>query len=871
MNWDSIEEVFDRGRGKSPEARESLVGNLDPEEAAQVRSLWASGDQASSFLDTSAVTRMGTGPLGPGAESARQPGARVAARFTLVERLGAGGMGEVFGARDETLGRAVALKFVRPELAASGQARTRLEREARALCSLTHPNVCTVHDLVWDGPDPALVMERLGGETLAARLERGRLGIDELVSVACAVLSGLACIHSAGVVHRDLKPANVMLTPTGPKIFDFGIASVGLSDNAAPSTITREGRLVGSLSYMSPEQLKSQPIDARSDIFAFGCLLYEMAAGRRAFARATELATLAAILESEPQSLQQLVPDVSVGVTAVISRCLQKDPTKRFQDATQVEHALRAATAPRRDTAVEPTPKATFAWARVAVAVAIVALAGLVAYYTSRGSSSTPRLSRESVAVLPFSGPRDDTDIDYIADGLAESITNSLSRLTAVRVAPRSKAFAYKGKSVSVEDAGRALGVQTIVMGSVARAGEKIRVQAELVDVAAGTQLWGQQFEGDESDLLRMQTELTQMVSQRLTSAAGAAATARLQAGSTVDPRAYQAYLRGRHAQFTLGDVVKANAYFRDALAIDPNYALAYAGLAISYVDGLPTATMSRAKAAALRAIELDPSVAEGHLALATILGWYEFEWAAAEQSFKRAIELQPNDALTHLYYGWLLVHTGRGNEGIAQAQMAFGLDPLNAYVEMAYAQMHYACGQPRVAIERLRSLLSSSDFTSARWGLGYAHLMVGEWREAIRVFDSHRGTFPEQDPELNIYEAFAYKQLGDVARSRQFLDAGRVAAERLSPKPPSIAYRRAAMAAIADQPEEALEWLRRAVVERDPMMPFNLASIDPVLAPLRSDPRYLAITTSVTKAGLTPCAPPREATSAAAPARSSR
>jgi serine/threonine-protein kinase len=664
-------------------------------------------------------------------------------------------------------------------------------------------------------------------------------------------------------VHRDLKPANVMLTPTLPKIFDFGIASVGASDQAVTTTITHDGRLVGSISYMSPEQVKGHSVDSRSDIFAFGCLLYEMSTGRRAFARDTELATLAAVLESEPQPVQELAPDMPAGVAAVVSQCLQKDRQKRFQDATRVDVALRAAAVSRSDAAAQRTPKATRARARVAIALAaVLALAGIVAYYVSREPIPPSRLARDSVAVLPFSGPQNDTDIGYIADGLAESVTNSLSRLSGIRVAPRSKAFAYKGNSVSVEEAGRALGVQTIVMGSVARAGTRIRVQAELVDVQAGTQLWGQQFEGSENDLLRMQTELTRMVSQRLTSGTGAAATARMQAGSTVDPKAYQAYLRGRHAQFSLGDYQKANAYFREALAIDPSYALAYAGLAISYVDGLPSITMERAKAAALRALDIDSSVAEGHLALGLILGWYEFDWAAAEQSLKRALDLQPDDALTHIYYGWLLLHTGRGNEGIAQGQAAFGLDPLNPYIEMAYAQMHYACGQPQVAIERLRSLLSSSDFKAANWALAYAHMMKAEWREAIRVLDVFRSAIPAADLAVAIYGAHAYKQLGDVVRSRQLLSEGRQAAERVAPQSPSIAYVRAALAAVSGQREDALEWLRRAIVERDSAMPFNLASVDPVFTELRSDPRYLAITTQVTKAGLTPCQAPPDAAS---------
>ena len=589
---------------------------------------------------------------------------------------------------------------------------------------------------------------------------------------------------------------------------------------------------------MSPEQINGQPVDARSDIFAFGCLLYEMASGRRAFARQTELATLAAVLESDPQPIQGLATEMPAGVSAVIDRCLKKDPEQRFQNAADVDDALRAALASRSNAVVEPASKKIRAWARVAAALAGVVFAVAVAYFA--WSDAPFRPSRESVAVLPFSGPQDDADIDYVADGLAESVTNSLSRLPGIRVAPRSKAFAYRGPSVSIEDAGRALGVQTIVMGSVARAGTRIRVQAELVDVATGTQLWGQQFEGDESDLLRMQTELTQMVSQRLTSTTDAAATARLQAGSTVDPKAYQAYLRGRHAQFTLGDYSKANAHFREALAIDPNYALAYAGLAISYVDGLPTATMVRAKAAALRALEIDPTVAEGHLALGLILGWYEFEWAAAEQSLKRALDLQPNDALTHFYYGWLLLHNGRGNDGIAQGQLASGLDPLSPYIEMGYAQMHYACGQPRVAIERLRSLLSSSDFKAANWGLAYAHLMVADWREAIRVLEILRGTFPELDASIDSYEAFAYKKLGDAARSRQLLNNARRAADRLSSQLPSVAYLRATFAAVADQREDALENLRRAVVEHDSSLPFNLASVDPLFEELRADPRYL-------------------------------
>jgi serine/threonine protein kinase/tetratricopeptide (TPR) repeat protein len=856
MNWDAVQRLFDSGREQSPQEREALLKGAAPEQADAVRSLWANHDDAGSFLNGSLITGMVAGSIGRDAAEARQPGTRIAGRFTLAERLGAGGMGEVFSARDETLGRVVALKFVRPDLAASEHARTRLEREARALCALAHPNVCTVHDLVWDASNPALVMERMDGETLAARLTRGRLAADELIPIATAVLNALAYIHRAGVVHRDLKPANVMLTPTGPKIFDFGIASV-ISGDAPTTTVTSAGRLVGSVSYMSPEQVSGQTVDARSDIFAFGCLLYEMVSGRRAFARDTELATLAAVLETTPQPIQELAPDVSARVAAVIATCLEKDPARRFQAATQILDALGDSAAPESRTRVGRASPHGQTWRRAAAMVAgVVVLASVGVFYVARDRGALRGTPRDSVAVLPFSGPGNDADVDYIADGLAESVTNSLSKLSGVRVAPRSKAFAYKGDRISVEEAGRALGVQTIVMGRVARAGTKFRVQAELIDIERGTQLWGQQFEGGETDLLRIQGELTQMVSQRLTATKGEATAARLQAGSTVDPKAYQAYLRGRYAQFTLGDYAKALAHFREALAIDPNYALAYAGVAISYVDGPPVPTMTRAKAAALRALDIDPTLAEGHLALGMILGWYEFDWVAAEQSLKRALDLQPNDALTRLYYGWLLLHTGRGNEGIGQGQVAFGLDPLNPYVEMAYAQMHYACGQPKVAVERLRSLLSASDFNSANWGLGYAHLMLGEWRDAISTLELLRTLDPELEPSIDSYEAFAYKQLGDEGRTRQLLSEAERSLERLSPQLPSTAYLRATFAAVAGEREKALEWLRRAVAERDSTLPFNLASIDPLFVGLRPDPRYLAITTPVTRAGLSPCQP---------------
>jgi serine/threonine-protein kinase len=833
VDWGQVESLFAQGQPLSPAERDGLLRSVEPEMAAVIRQLWADADQSGSFLSSSLTLP---------AAAARCPGQLVASRFALIELLGAGGMGEVYSARDGTLGRRVALKFIRPGLAVSGQARTRLEREARALCSLAHPHVCALYDLVWDNTEPVLVMEHLEGETLATRLARGRMPLSELIPVALDILDGLSYAHRAGVVHRDLKPGNVMLAPTGAKLFDFGIARTPDANRASEGgTTTRQRQIIGSVSYMSPEQATGRDVDGRSDIFSFGCLLYEMLTGIRAFARDSDLATVASVLESEPAPVRSIVPNAPTALVAILEKCLRKDPGHRYQQADDLRQALGAATAREgteaawRLTNVFRRLQATgWRW-RLSATAAAVAVVAVVAFGLRNQSAPQSTPGGYTVAVLPFESQADASDLEYIADGLSESVTNALSRLQALHVVARSRAFAYKGRSASVQEIGRALGVRTVVTGRVSRAGDRLRVQADLIDVAAGTQLWGQQYEGELGDLLRFQTDVAQEVSRRL----GASPPTAMMVRSTDAPKAYELYLRGRHAllQSTVPESQRAIALFQEALAIDPLYALAYAGLADSYstLSGMylpPTDAMVKAKAAALKALEIDPNLVPAHISLGIVRGFFDYDWRQAEMSLARAVELQPDDAMSRLWHGWMLEFMGLHDAALAEGFRAVDLDPLSSFIETGLGQMYYYGGRPEMAITRLGNVVRSApDFFHGHFALGLAYLHVDRFADAIGALERARRLDPQQAQPL-AYLIYAHARSGNVRTARE-----RAAElEEMQRSRYVSAYLLAISALSTGSRGQAVTLLQRAYEERDDLIATLLT--DAPFAELRSDPR---------------------------------
>ncbi|HEV8610610.1 MAG TPA: protein kinase, partial [Thermoanaerobaculia bacterium] len=616
------------------------------------------------------------------------PGARLGP-YEIVSPLGAGGMGEVYRARDTRLERAVAIKVLPARLAADADALARFEREARAVAALSHPNILAIHDFGSDGGVVYAVAELLEGATLRERLATGALPSRKAVEYAVQAAQGLAAAHERGIVHRDLKPENVFVTNDGRvKLLDFGLARLRGAESAmgreteAPTAAiaTEPGVVMGTVGYMSPEQVRGQAADHRSDIFALGAVLYEMLSGKRAFRGASAADTMSAVLNAEPE----LAPAFSTAEPAlaqIVRRCLEKSPGERFQSAQDLAFALANLSSSTRSRAA---PRLSIRPRRIAVG-SVAALAILLAAFAlfSRVRSRQPI---DSLAVLPFANASTDPESEYLSDGITETLINKLSRLPDVKVISRASAFRFKGKDQDPGAVARELGVRAVVTGRVTQLGDRLSIATELVDTRDNRQIWGERYDRKLSDVLTVQEEIAKEISETLKVRLTGEQQARLTRSATANPEAYQAYLKGFHhaRKVTIPDVQKGIAYFRQALALDPNYAPAHAGLAYCYILWLPDWYMPAREAfpvgkeAASKAVALDPTLSEGHTYLGMARFLYDYDWAGAEQELRRATELNPADATAHHFYALFLGARARFGEAAREIARALELDPLS-------------------------------------------------------------------------------------------------------------------------------------------------------------------------------------------------
>ncbi len=590
------------------------------------------------------------------------PGTRLGP-YEILSPLGAGGMGEVYKAKDTRLGRFVAIKVLLGRHAEDSVMRERFEREAQAISALSHPSICTLHDIGEHEGTHYLVMECVEGETLAARLARGPLPLGQALELGRQIAVALAAAHDHGIVHRDLKPSNVMLTRSGPKLLDFGLAKLhaashGILDPAGQETasgpLTERGEILGTLQYMAPEQLEGGEADARSDIFAFGCLLYEMISGRRPFSGLSQASVIAAILKEDPAELSEPGRDVPPAIEQIVRHCLEKDPAQRFQSMHDLAFNLAAWSRPsspsRTRDAVEPSVK------------------------------------RVMLVVLPFENLSQDPEQEYFSAGLTEETIADLGRVASDRlgVIARTSAMSYKGTRKSITEIGRELGVEFAVEGSVRRHADRVRISVQLIRASDQTHVWAQQYDRQLSDVLAVQDDIGRAIAEQVQVKLAPAGAPHPASARLVNQAAYDAYLQGRFHlwRVTRPDLERALEHFRQATEIDPTMAVAYAGLAQTYVvlpiagGAEPRQAFPQAEHAAKRALELDPDCAEAQTAMTGLRHWYNWDWAGAEGHARRAIAYNPSDARAHQVLGRLLTNIRRHDEAIAEIDIARRLDP---------------------------------------------------------------------------------------------------------------------------------------------------------------------------------------------------
>jgi serine/threonine protein kinase/Tfp pilus assembly protein PilF len=771
--------------------------------------------------------------------------------YEILSPLGAGGMGEVYKAHDTRLDRTVAIKVLPARFASDATALARFEREARAVAALSHPNILAIHDFGSDGGVVYAVAELLEGATLREKLAAGALSLRKAVEYAVQAAQGLAAAHERGIVHRDLKPENVFVTSDGRvKLLDFGLArlrgpeSVPGRETEAPTAAiaTEPGVVMGTVGYMSPEQVRGQAADHRSDIFALGAVLYEMLSGKRAFRGASAADTMSAVLNAEPE----LAPAFSTAEPAlaqIVRRCLEKSPGERFQSAQDLAFALASLSSSARFRAAPRLPIRPRRIAVASAAAVAVLLAAFALFSRSRG-----RQPIDSLAVLPFANASADPESEYLSDGITEALINKLSRLPDVKVISRASAFRFKGKDQDPGAVARELGVRAVVTGRVTQRGDRLSIATELVDTRDNRQLWGERYERRLADVLAVQEEIARQISDGLKIRLTGEDEKRLAKRSTSNPEAYQAYLKGFHhaRKFTKEDVTKGMKYFRQALALDPNYAPAYAGLAYGYISGLADwyipakEAFPLGKEAARKAVELDPSLAEGHTFLGVARFLNDYDWPGAEQEFRRAIEANPRDTAAHYWYGTYLGALGHFEAGLQEIRVALELDPLSLETNHVLGMHFYYWRRYDEAVEQLKRTLDlDANYFWAAMVLGQAYEQKGQFPEAVAAFERARRVTAqsgETPPEILAGLVRGHALAGNrVAAMTSFAELKRLANERY------VSSHDLVVAHLSlDEKQQAMDWLEKAYEDRNWWMPW--LKVEPRFDPLRSEPRFQAL-----------------------------
>ncbi|HEX2269268.1 MAG TPA: protein kinase [Pyrinomonadaceae bacterium] len=808
-------------------------------------------------------------------------------RYEVRSLLGAGGMGEVYLCQDRSLNRRVALKVLPADVAANHDRMRRFKQEAISAASLNHPSIAHIYEIGESNGLYFIAMEYVDGATLRKKIHEEREDLSKLLRVLQHVAEGLAKAHDAGIVHRDLKPDNVMITSDGHgKILDFGLAKL-LEPQPAPGNISGEestilqhstpGVILGTAGYMSPEQAqgKSKEIDHRSDIFSFGCILFEAVTGRRAFAGADTIDTLNKIIREPAPSLSSINPSAPADLQRIVRRCLAKDPDQRYQNIKDVAIELKevrrelqgnysdseATVLQDRSPETNATPSSPLTRASsaevivneikrhklatiIASSVVLLVAAAVVLGIRSYLHAGSTEAAVESIAVIPFVNQSKDPGADWISDGLTESIINNLTQLPNLKVIARSSVFRYKGREEDPLSIGKELGVRAVLTGRILQRGDTMLISTELVDISDNKQLWGEQYERKPAEMLSVQREIAREITNNLRPALSGVDRSRMDKQYTANPEAYQLYLKGRFYwnKRTPDGFQKSIAFFQQAIEKDPNYALAYSGLADAYTlltvytNEPPVELMPKAKAAALKALQLDDKLAEAHASLGQIVIYYDYDFVTAEKEYYRALELNPNYAPAHQWLAEHLATMKRFDEALAEIKRALELDPMSVIMNRIYGDILMDQRRYDEAIEQYRKTLElDPDFPTTQLFLARAYEAKGMYDQAVAQY-AVAGEFTGLPPDALAEANKVYARSGWKAYLQKSLDY--VLAQPPSRKFPPFAA--STYYARLGQNEQALYWLQRGYEERD----FRLRHISVMFEfdNLRSDPRFVEL-----------------------------
>ncbi len=883
-SWDNAKRIFADAIKVAPAKRLAYIDvacSGDLETRREVESLLNSFENAGSFMEQPAAHEVadfiGQNKI---LEAGRSFG-----HYEIVRQIGAGGMGEVYLAKDTKLERSVAIKVLNEKFAAHESNLSRFIQEAKAASALNHPNILVIHEIGTAENSNYIVSEFIEGETLRDNLEKSPSKLSEVLNISIQIANALCAAHHARIVHRDIKPENVMIRPDGfVKILDFGLAklveqkAVGFEASTVKHNQTAQGVILGTINYMSPEQAKGEKVDERTDIFSFGVVLYEMIAGRTPFAGDSMSETFANLINSEPPPLTRFSSDTPDELQRIVVKTLRKKRDERYQtmknlltdlknlrenlafdERLEKSRPLDEKSNPKlfrgttgetnnRTEAANNNFTAQFKQRKPLVAlfsvVLLFAIVGLGFYLYNSQKPVSVANQKKSVAVLPLVNIGNDPKIDYLSDGLTESVINNLSRISSLRVMSRNSAFRFKNDQTDTKNIAAKLGVETLVTGDIKQLDDRIVINVRLINAEDDSQIWGNQYVKSSADLIAAQNEIAQAVATNLRGKLTDSEQRELAKHPTENPEAYQLYQRGRFHVFKLTpqEIQTGISNFQQAIAIDPNYALAYAGLADAYrslavgSEMSPTEFMPKSKTAALRAVELDENLSDGHTTLGSTLFWGDWNWSEAENQYKRALELNPDDINAHLLYAHLLSNLGRHDEALVKARRARELDPLFPFAGALEGQILNHAGLTDEALERLNKTFElAPNFWFPHLFASSVYIEKGMFAEAVAEARKAKELAPAQTVSL-AFEGYALAKSGKRNEAQALLnELLKLSTTRFVP-PNHLAMIYNGLG----KTEKSLEWLETAFEQRDPKVVF--LKVEPKWNNLRNEQRFIEL-----------------------------